>query len=639
MRLAIILSNALLIAGLLIGVAHAQDSVLVGRVSRYQAPLEFQESSVTEASLAGARCVVSGDADGDGRDELFVLDGAGSEIRLLEFTTRLAVTARPWAHLQAPSRALHCVAGDFSGDQRADLALMEEGGREWLFLISQSSGDPERHRSTFDVPASTPLSIRRIAAIGGRDAILFSSAGEGLMRWVRSGAGELMWYYRWPDWKVEATGDFSGHGGGDVVFKRLNQASSWRLLHPSSESPGAMRSNFNWLWPDDAYQWQFEGAGDFNGDGLDDALLFGGVGLGWWVGVSDTGQAVPQPVRGLSRGRVGAVVGDYDGDGLADIVSRAADTTLWMGWSKGMPGLPGVTVTASSGRAAVTDASGSYSLTVAPDEQLRASKEGFVFSQASLAAQRRNGLRRKRADFVATEVGEGAKVVGRSELLGPQRGAGPYVCIGFNPGQGVEGWGEVHDSCPRGYAYFSFREPGRIETKPERVAVGGACCRLPAEDVLTEERVKSFGACPENFIGVGGDYRPPDHHALLCARINTERYQLGPVTGGRYFGVGYSMAKHRTRIESAALPVALRYALGRSSYDKWIGEGCVGVRPGYLVTGKQPRTCETIEFRELQYAGRAGDPPAGTPVEMLPKCSKIENEFDAFSGCFPEAAD
>ena len=163
----------------------------------------------------------------------------------------------------------------------------------------------------------------------------------------------------------------------------------------------------------------------------------------------------------------------------------------------------------------------------------------------------------------------------------------------------------------------------------------GACCRLPAADILTGELAESIEACPEGYVGVGGRNAASDEFYLVCEKVNLKRYRLGPSTRGRYFGVGYSMWKERARIEGSQVPVALRYALGRSNFIIWTGEQCVGEVPGMLVVAKRPRSCASIEFRELQYAGLPGDPPAGTPVPMLPNCTKIENEFDPTSGCRP----
>jgi FG-GAP-like repeat len=85
-------------------------------------------------------------------------------------------------------------------------------------------------------------------------------------------------------------------------------------------------------------EWSALVSGDFNGDGLTDLLGRYTDGV-WWIGVANGNNLRFKPVEtGLSGVKFDFVgVGDFNGDGIDDLVVRSADDgQLWIGDSDGM---------------------------------------------------------------------------------------------------------------------------------------------------------------------------------------------------------------------------------------------------------------------------------------------------------------
>ena len=106
---------------------------------------------------------------------------------------------------------------------------------------------------------------------------------------------------------------------------------------------------------------------------------------------------------------------------------------------------------------------------------------------------------------------------------------------------------------------------------------------------------------------------------VYCVVIDNNRYDLGPELHGVGWGLGNDWQKARFRTDE--IPSAIRFSVGRTSPTSWDIDGCIADPIGALATGVANPTCETATFRQLQYAGLPGDPPAGTPVQMFPDCA------------------
>lgn len=191
-----------------------------------------------------------------------------------------------------------------------------------------------------------------------------------------------------------------------------------------------------------------------------------------------------------------------------------------------------------------------------------------------------------------------------------------------------------HSDCAPHFAFFS--QSARLGGIPtfspgSKVAVSGSCCPLPAEDILLEEKKKNVqdATCPDNYIVTGGRDRTCEecNYTLVCTMINTERYQLAAPEQGVDWGISSSDWKVAQRVDRNDLPWAIRYGVGRISRWRFAKSGCVGRTPGTLFVGRTSKHCNDYRFRQLQFVGRAGDPPKGTPVLMFPVCDLLSDPF------------
>ena len=219
--------------------------------------------------------------------------------------------------------------------------------------------------------------------------------------------------------------------------------------------------------------------------------------------------------------------------------------------------------------------------------------------------------------------------------------AEPQSCIGFNPETGD--WGaQLRPSahlCPKHYAFFGAAKPQGPDSG-RTAATLGHCCPLPAEDVLLDRELFVAAECPDGMVATGVQLRSlpdGDRAELRCTAINTTRYQLGEASPGALWGFDLASApyfwKELTVLKAADIPPALRSGLSRHDFREFNLNGCIGIPFGSLLVAKQGKRCKHFYFRALQFRGAQGDPPAGTPVTMFPKCRYIADPFSPQSTC------
>ena len=131
------------------------------------------------------------------------------------------------------------------------------------------------------------------------------------------------------DWIVKGVGDFNGDGKSDIVFQNTASANGavyiWEMngatiVNPSAGDVGNAGKD-----------WVVKGVGDFNGDGLSD-IVFQNTSANGAVYIWEMNETtIANPSAGYvgNAGKDWAItgVGDYNGDGKSDIVFQNANAS------------------------------------------------------------------------------------------------------------------------------------------------------------------------------------------------------------------------------------------------------------------------------------------------------------------------
>ncbi|PWH15742.1 MAG: hypothetical protein DDG60_05330 [Anaerolineae bacterium] len=280
------------------------------------------------------------DYNGDGRSDVAVFTKEGWQAALSTGVSFDASGSGPWtANLGMWGEIPF--AGDFNGDGKTDVAVLNWNGELWVGLSTGSSFDGEGS-GLWASPAGQWGGIPLSGDFDGdgRDDVLVFTEKDGLRVGLSTGRsfdapGSGRWNTPAGLWSEQPfTGDFNGDGKDDMGV--LNwQGQVWVGLSSGSgfDAPGGGQ------WTVKAAPWGgMPLSGDFDGDGKTDVAVFTPENQ-WKVNLS-SGSSFDAPGSGDWLSAAGLwgelpTVGDFDGDGRADIAMLNGNSEWWLGLSSG----------------------------------------------------------------------------------------------------------------------------------------------------------------------------------------------------------------------------------------------------------------------------------------------------------------
>jgi hypothetical protein len=234
---------------------------------------------------------------------------------------------------------------DFNGDGNADLLWRNTNGDTSIWLMT-SVMTPNGQQLQV-------LSTIHLGFVGNGWSIVgtgdFNGDGYGDILWRNANGDTSIWLMTVngtqvqvlsttdlglvpTSWSVVQTGDFNGDGMADILWSNTNGDTSIWLMTANGTQMQVLSVTDLGVVPT---SWNIAGTGDFNGDGKSDILwrnTNGDTSI-WLMTVSGT------QVRVSSTNDLGsvptswgvAVTGDFNGDGMSDILWRNTngDTSIW----------------------------------------------------------------------------------------------------------------------------------------------------------------------------------------------------------------------------------------------------------------------------------------------------------------------
>ncbi len=643
-----------------VAVSETPHSFLTGRIVDVLEKPRFSQDVWGEISLddADSNRIFASDFTGDSKSDLLLFNGLTSSLVLLEAH---AIHSFKRSRYPVPLQgSLPIGSGDVSGDGCADLLLWDSRTLKLTLGISRCKDG--------GFLWDAPITLTNVGSIleahveearnRPRGRIFLSSASDGKIYWLNGERAEE--YRRLYADHAEANlqlarpiilADVNNDGALDSLstFKAAF-GEAWFVT-------GAASTSRQYASLPEYYSSATFLPIELNGDKRRDFLVYPGKTslLGWFAVLSTDSSGIERSIETPFSEVIDASTiraGDFTGDGLEDLVgfdALAVSSSRKIRVASRIPprGIAGVRVSSDEPNGETeSDSTGEFRIpAIASTATWKFSKTGFVFEPNEIVVQ--SEVVASGHILIAGEDLTGHSARGRSlGILGDP--PGPYVCNGYHQREGpptgpdvravqmYSRWRKVADECPGGYAILNLGLVQRNFNGSIKPPLHGTCCRLPSADVLTNDHQFQLDECPDGTILTGFKLDPGsslDRYMLRCTAINSNRYELGPKSGGTFWGYSLVMRNQRGRIPLSKLPLAVRIGYSREIWQSRGTSGCSGGPSGSLFVGITGESCAEHQVRELRYVGAPGDPPKGTAVQLFPMCSKLDDPYDPLSGC------
>ena len=281
------------------------------------------------------------DFSGSGHSDVLLVNDNGSVTNWLGQSGGTFFSNQAAASYALPSGWSVAGTGDFNSDGHVDLLLRNTNGTITEWLGQANGGFAWNANATYALDNSW-----HVAAIGdfngdGQSDVLLVNSNGSLTDWLGQSGGTFFSNhaaasYALPSgWSVVGSGDFNGDGRSDLLLRNTNGTITEWL----GQANGGFTWNANATYALDP-SWHVAGIGDFNGDGHSDVLLVNDNGsVTDWLGEPD-GTFFSNHASAsftLPSGWSVAGTGDYNGDGIDDVLLRNTNGTIteWLGTSNG----------------------------------------------------------------------------------------------------------------------------------------------------------------------------------------------------------------------------------------------------------------------------------------------------------------
>lgn len=590
--------------------------------------------SVTRVKLTfecGIGCVrLLGDFLGIGRAQILLIDRNTKSSALVTWNSAEDITLLPLPQFIEPTAAPIYTVGDFRNLNRDQIVQLQSNGESTL--VSFQNGNFERLAT-----GALPVGTHRLGSIveGLREPAVLVVA-------QRPPNGRYSYFSLQEDlsWKESEINFGAQEIEEPMMFTpprfRINPAFFSLVKEPNVvliyERHGIYTEPRRGFF---RHSHRIESAthmaaGDFDGDGLSDVLAVYPGSLRWdLLRFGQRGTAISS-IPPILTNFAELTPGDINGDGIDDLVSvdTESPSQLLLLLARSAPLLERkqtqipVAITREMRKLltrtqirAILEWAGS-SLT---DDQFARVPASWKEDNSSLVIR---FTRYRRHINSGTYTAPG--------WLLPERHPGPFLCTGETAT--ISQAFARQRTCPPDHYVTSMDDPGknRLIGSPHTWV---NCCPLPAEDIVRHDDPKLTveRECPENYIVTGLADSPSGPiglaaDLLVCSPLNTEKYQLSKENfNGIYWGFGASERQNPQRLDFRQLPFGLRVGIRRVGEANFDIDGCVSSQPGTALTRLDDfNHCSDAGFRQLVDANTKQPIPMFHECKTLPEVSISE---------------